>query len=104
MSLHNDITSWKFGQFWRGKKQNIVQTLKRYYENVWVHFFHKAFIFHYSKNYGSLIYETKFKVELNIVDLPCLFRVTFVPLIASIDKTLKQVKRYWRDWPSFWQL
>ena len=31
------------------------------------------FIFHYSKNYGSLILDTKFKNELNMCILPCLF-------------------------------
>ena len=40
--------------------------------DAWI-IYHKASIFHYSKNYGYLTLETKFKVEINLGDLPCLF-------------------------------
>ena len=42
--------------------------------------YHKAFIFHYSKNYDSMTTQTKFKVELNTYDLTCLFSRQFESL------------------------
>ena len=40
---------------------------------------YKACIFHFSTNYGGVTLETKFKVELIMDDLQCLFSRQFVP-------------------------
>ena len=49
---------------------------------------HKAFIFHYSKNQGSLTLQTNFNVELNMGDLTCLFRDS--SYLNSVFSTLFQ--------------
>ena len=54
------------------------------YEQIWIIFYYKPEYYvnrfwyivsaiSYSKNYGSLTLQTKFKVELSMGDLTCLF-------------------------------
>ena len=42
-------------------------------------FYRKAYIIHFSKNYGSLTLQTNFNLEFNMGDLTCLFRDSSYP-------------------------
>ena len=55
-----------------------------------------ASIFHFSKNYGSLTLETKFKVEINKGDLPCLFSLYPILLVRMeiADDSDKKCPKY----------
>ena len=48
----------------------------------------KTFIFHYSKNYGSLTCVIKLKVAVNMADPTCLFWGQFAPLISLLPLTV----------------
>ena len=74
----------------RYRSRHFVRGTESETNNEAQNFYHKVPIIHYSKNYCGLTLETKFKAELSMGDIPCLFfSRKFVPLMHKLKRKKK---------------